>query len=1557
MTSLLFKGNNFKSNNWILDTITLVFSVSTAVLYLHSVLTSQSGKEERREQYDRKKNNQSKSDRKKAKNLQTKLKKIADNKVHRKKHLQSQSGTVHSSSYYLEHTYSLLQEVSVDALSKVWFFLNTLPTKSNDLNTFITTTYNKTKSLVSELEIPTEFIQKFDFSSYVNAIKYIRTCKLMTDFYTILNMLTTLGWLKSIELKCSEVVFFKSESLRKTITLPDLLTAFISFLKTLIKCLLKYPSKGFLAFYEDAIKGTYEEDYTFLVSSKVLIDTGRSEIDPKLYDRKLSEMITLTGELISSCDAFEKAYYVSKLKELKALMSSRTLAQRDFIRMKPYGLLAYGGSAVGKTAISNALIRYILKVNNFDSSPKSIITLNEFDKFQSEYRTHHGGVIFDDLCNGTVDHTDGNPLMKIIQFINNSPQAALNPNVEMKGNVMIEPNVVLATTNVKNLMASYYTNEPLSIARRFNVTITQSVKPEYCIAGTSMIDETKVRAAFGSDPYPNFALFTVERALSSTGNIMRKNVVQTVHYVPVDFEGKQLIDIEINTLLKFLKEDSQKHFSNQANFVASQRKNADIELCEHMLPVGNCSKCIFESQAADLTYVLDGIKSIEEKIVSYCESVMYDFLNTKFGRLLLMYLYRDVLKSIVLGIAPFYALLCLNCLLLEHLGVLPGLTYFIVLTVIIVGVVGIRFYLARKRVLKKWCTFPRPTVYFLSLSFVNQMKIISLIGGATTLALLKKFFMWRNKLPTAQAADPITLRSSGVPVKTKEFWDEREIEKNFSFNPQIENTGRCITLDQLKQKVSKRLMMVHIGKPGEAHFCNCVSLRGNLVLLPNHIVPKTTTEAKITMEGAHINNCVISPESCYHIPGTDFAIWYLPELGDRRDLLQHFPTNITKGKQYVGSLIYNDHGLIKRFPDMLATRSKTTTSEGGRFESLVYSFPGETFNGLCMATFVATDSKGLPFIGGFHLGGRGSAGAAGFITKEQIEMGIEQISKRSSVLVSHTGSNFRTNIAGIEVGPLTAPHSLCVSNDLKPDAKCTVFGTHNQPRATATSAVVTSIISGAVAEHTGLIKIHGQPYKMGDRMHKEVDIAGKTDTAYKFNGASVEKAVIDYKTSIIGGLTQKDLAKVGKLGNDANLAGFDGVQGINAMAFTTSCGFPFKGPKTSMVSKSDRFVDGIDCPRDVDPIILDEMKELETILLRGERINTVFKAALKDEPTKYTKKKVRVFAGSNFPFTMLVRKYFLTMSALMQEKKELFECAVGINVESPEWTKLMKHVYVHGENRVVAGDYKAFDGRMSPRFMLAAFKILIDIAKASGNFDEDDLIIMRGIATEICSPTYDFFGTLIQFYGSNPSGHPLTVVINSMVNSLYMRYCYYEIAKEEKWFRIPRFNKIVSLITYGDDNIMSVKSGYDAYNHTNIARMLAMSGIVYTMADKEAESIPFIEGKDAGFLKHNAVWDDYLGLYRAVIDESSIAKMLHAHKKSSVLSEEMHAACSIKDVMDKYAHFGREKYEERREQLTAVARDAGILGLVGEIKTYEEQLDEYCSKYDWENNPRPSAVE
>jgi hypothetical protein len=276
---------------------------------------------------------------------------------------------------------------------------------------------------------------------------------------------------------------------------------------------------------------------------------------------------------------------------------------------------------------------------------------------------------------------------------------------------------------------------------------------------------------------------------------------------------------------------------------------------------------------------------------------------------------------------------------------------------------------------------------------------------------------------------------------------------------------------------------------------------------------------------------------------------------------------------------------------------------------------------------------------------------------------------------------------------------------------------------------------------------------------------------------------------------------------------------------------------------------------------------------------------------------------------------------------------------------LYNHIGKHGWDRAIAGDYAKFDGRMSPQFMLMAFKLLIRLAEKSGNYDADDLTIMRGIATEISYPTYDYFGTLVQFMGSNPSGHPLTVIINSLVNSLYMRYTYYAIARKKRWWKVPLYSDIVSLMTYGDDNIMTVKKGYDDYNHTAIAAEFSEVGITYTMAEKDAESVPFVNLKDASFLKHFAVYDEELGLYRSPVEDSSIAKMLHTHLKSEVLSKEQSSAEAIQNVALKYFENGKEVYDKRVEQLREVAKRAGLSTYVGPIMSYEERMQWYKEKF------------
>jgi hypothetical protein len=148
---------------------------------------------------------------------------------------------------------------------------------------------------------------------------------------------------------------------------------------------------------------------------------------------------------------------------------------------------------------------------------------------------------------------------------------------------------------------------------------------------------------------------------------------------------------------------------------------------------------------------------------------------------------------------------------------------------------------------------------------------------------------------------------------------------------------------------------------------------------------------------------------------------------------------------------------------------------------------------------------------------------------------------------------------------------------------------------------------------------------------------------------------------------------------------------------------------------------------------------------------------------------------------------------------------------------------------------------------------------------------------------------------------------------------------------------------------MTVAKGYDDFNHTAIAQELADVDIKYTMADKDAESVPFVNLADASFLKHYAKYDEDLKLYRSPVEEDSIAKMLHAHKKSEVLSMEQSSAEAIQNVALKYFEFGREVYTQRVAELKQVADKTGLSGYVGPIMDYDERKKWYVEKFGLES--------
>jgi hypothetical protein len=178
----------------------------------------------------------------------------------------------------------------------------------------------------------------------------------------------------------------------------------------------------------------------------------------------------------------------------------------------------------------------------------------------------------------------------------------------------------------------------------------------------------------------------------------------------------------------------------------------------------------------------------------------------------------------------------------------------------------------------------------------------------------------------------------------------------------------------------------------------------------------------------------------------------------------------------------------------------------------------------------------------------------------------------------------------------------------------------------------------------------------------------------------------------------------------------------------------------------------------------------------------------------------------------------------------------------------------------------------------------------------------------------------VGLYGSNPSGHPLTVIINGLAGVIRIMYTYWELNPRKS---VDDFFDNVALIVYGDDNAMGISDNVPWFNHTSISSYLASHNIVYTMADKEAESIPYINIDEVSFLKRTWVFNDEIGAYLAPLDHNSIEKMLMTWTKSKTICAEAQGIAVISSAMMEYFFYGRKVFEEKQAMLKDIVLKLG----------------------------------
>jgi hypothetical protein len=361
----------------------------------------------------------------------------------------------------------------------------------------------------------------------------------------------------------------------------------------------------------------------------------------------------------------------------------------------------------------------------------------------------------------------------------------------------------------------------------------------------------------------------------------------------------------------------------------------------------------------------------------------------------------------------------------------------------------------------------------------------------------------------------------------------------------------------------------------------------------------------------------------------------------------------------------------------------------------------------------------------------------------------------------------------------------------------------------------------------------------------------------------------------------------------------------------TSAGFPIQKSKKHCLVRDPMDETLVQIPREFNDEfdIQGEVDWTMNCWSEGLRSEPIYKASSKVNellPEQKAREKVRKFYGSPIANFVASRRVLAGIPRIMKKHWKKTECMVGINPLSKEWAEFHTYLTEYSKKNMIAGDFSGFDTRMAAQITSAAAKIMVAWYREVG-CSEDEIKLVEGALSDIIHPNILFDGNLFRFANGNPSGNLITVQLNSICNSIMMRYVYYAQMRNIK----EKFADNVRLGTYGDDNAMSVKPHCSWYTHTSCQKEFEKLDIGYTMADKGAASRPYIGIEEISFLKRGFTHHKELDIVVAPIEEDSILKRFHWVKKPSespLSFSEQFGAYTDGALREKYLH-GREEYD------------------------------------------------
>lgn len=408
----------------------------------------------------------------------------------------------------------------------------------------------------------------------------------------LLGLLVTMGLCQasSLEFKIDQFVLFTPKIETKHHNAFDVMDAafetVLFFVEGLYLCFSTKSIKPLLVSDHSALQ--LDEEYARINSWWDLVKVGNlkrvQNLSDQEFEKRLNDLSGNLRNLTNTLTGFDKKLVTDKFERILKM-------QNDFITMKiasgvrhaPFALEVFGESSLGKTTFLDQILDAICVSAGLPMGKEHRAAYNAGDKYMSNWTSDKIALIFDDIANEKSSFVERPPTRAVLDVINNQMYYANKAELEAKGKCFVEPWIVAASTNNKDMDSYLYSNCPYSIQRRFFV-VNLYVKEEFkkYIDGVDCgIDSSKVREFYTKDgeytppPFDDVWEMTIELAVKP------KKLTSTATYKTMMWNGVAMERINMATMIRWACYHFDQHCKNQRAILAGMRaRESAISKCE-----------------------------------------------------------------------------------------------------------------------------------------------------------------------------------------------------------------------------------------------------------------------------------------------------------------------------------------------------------------------------------------------------------------------------------------------------------------------------------------------------------------------------------------------------------------------------------------------------------------------------------------------------------------------------------------------------------------------------------------------------------------------------------------------------------------------------------------------------------------------------------------------------------------------------------------------------------------------------------------------------------------